>query len=71
VPVTISQTVLAPIMPEFLRRQPQVKLVMRVTNRVVDLFEDEIDVALHVRSDPPASANIYSEPVVKVERVLG
>jgi DNA-binding transcriptional LysR family regulator len=70
VPVTTSQTMLAYIMPEFLRRYPQVKLVMRVTNRVVDLFEDEIDVALRVRSEPPASANIVVRPLWRTDQML-
>ena len=49
VPVTISQTILSTILPEFMHRYPEVRVVMRVTNRVVDLFEDSIDVALRVR----------------------
>lgn len=48
-PVTLSQTVLGARMPEFLRRCPQVRVEMLVTNRPVNLVEEGIDVALRVR----------------------
>jgi DNA-binding transcriptional LysR family regulator len=70
VPVTVSQTMLSHLMPEFLRRYPDVKVVMQVTNRVVDLFEDEIDIALRVRSEPHASANIVVRPLWRTEQML-
>ena len=58
VPVTIAQTLLTDVMPDFLHRYPEVRVILRVTNRVVDLFEDSIDIALRVRSDPPASSTL-------------
>ena len=48
-PVTLAQTTLGPILPQFLARYPQVKLDMRISNRVVDLVEEGFDVALRVR----------------------
>jgi DNA-binding transcriptional LysR family regulator len=44
--------------------------VLRVTNRVVDLFEDAIDVALRVRSEPPASSNVVARPLWRTEQML-
>ena len=70
VPVTISQTILSTILPEFMHRYPEVRVVMRVTNRVVDLFEDSIDVALRVRSDPPENANIVVRPLWRTQQML-
>ena len=70
VPVTISQTILSQILPEFMHRYPEVRVVMRVTNRVVDLFEDSIDVALRVRSDPPENANIVVRPLWRTQQML-
>ena len=70
VPVTISQTFLSQILPEFMHRYPEVRVVMRVTNRVVDLFEDSIDVALRVRSDPPENANIVVRPLWRTQQML-
>jgi DNA-binding transcriptional LysR family regulator len=49
-PVTLAQTTVGPIMALFLERYPLVKVDMRVSNRVVDLVEEGVDVALRVRA---------------------
>lgn len=49
-PVTLAQSTVGPIMAIFLARYPLVKVDMRVSNRVVDLVEEGVDVALRVRS---------------------
>jgi DNA-binding transcriptional LysR family regulator len=49
-PVTLAQTTLGPILPQFFARYPLVRIDMRVSNRVVDLVEEGFDVALRVRS---------------------
>jgi DNA-binding transcriptional LysR family regulator len=49
-PVTIAQTTLGPLIPGFLARHPQVRIDMQVTNRVIDLVQEGIDVALRVRA---------------------
>ncbi len=48
-PVTLAQTTVGEILPQFLLRFPQVTVDMRVSNRVVDLVEEGFDVALRVR----------------------
>ena len=48
-PVTLAQSVLGELMPQFLERNPEVKLEMLVLNRPVNLLEEGIDVALRVR----------------------
>nr|WP_315225344.1 LysR family transcriptional regulator [uncultured Albidiferax sp.] len=48
-PVTLAQTTLGEVMPLFLARYPLVRVDMRVSNRVVDLVEEGVDVALRVR----------------------
>ncbi len=70
VPVTIAQTFLSAVMPDFMHRFPEVRVVLRVTNRVVDLFEDAIDVALRVRSEPPVSSNVVARPLWRTEQML-
>jgi DNA-binding transcriptional LysR family regulator len=70
VPVTVSQTMLTYILPEFLLRYPEVRVSVRVTNRVIDLYEDSVDVALRVRSEPPDSANIVVRPLWRTQQML-
>jgi DNA-binding transcriptional LysR family regulator len=48
-PVTLAQSTLGYLIPRYLAQHPQVRLDMRVTNRVVDLVEEGIDIALRVR----------------------
>ena len=48
-PVTLAQSTLGYLMPRYLARYPQVSIDMRVTNRVVDLIEEGVDVAFRVR----------------------
>lgn len=48
-PVTVAQTTIGPLIPLFLEKHPQVRIEMEVSNRVVDLVQDGIDVALRVR----------------------
>ena len=48
-PVTLAQSTLGYLIPRYLAMFPRVKLDLRVTNRVVDLVDEGIDVALRVR----------------------
>ncbi len=48
-PVTLAQNTLGYLIPRFMAMYPLVKIDMRVTNRVVDLVEEGIDIALRVR----------------------
>lgn len=48
-PVTVAQSTLGPLIPLFLEKHPLVRIDMQVSNRVVDLVQEGIDVALRVR----------------------
>ncbi|HEX7888102.1 MAG TPA: LysR substrate-binding domain-containing protein [Ramlibacter sp.] len=49
-PVTLAQSTIGPVLPRFLAAHPQVRIDMLVTNRVIDLVQEGVDVALRVRS---------------------
>lgn len=51
-PVTLAQSSVAVLLPLFMREFPEVRVEMLVTNRVIDLVEEGIDVALRVRPTP-------------------
>jgi DNA-binding transcriptional LysR family regulator len=57
-PVTLAQTTIGPILPRFLAAHPQVRVEMQVTNRVIDLVQEGVDVALRVRSNPDDSGSL-------------
>ncbi|MGA8786264.1 MAG: LysR family transcriptional regulator [Polaromonas sp.] len=48
-PVTLAQSTLGYLIPRYMAQFAQVKIDLRVTNRVVDLVEEGIDIALRVR----------------------
>lgn len=49
-PAALSQENLGQLLPEFLRRYPQVRIQLHVSNRRVDVINEGFDVALRVRS---------------------
>jgi DNA-binding transcriptional LysR family regulator len=48
-PVTLTQSSLGHLIPAFLARHPKVRIDLQVSNRVVDLVQEGVDVALRVR----------------------
>jgi DNA-binding transcriptional LysR family regulator len=48
-PVTLAQSTIGQLIAAFLEKHPQVRIEMQVTNRVVDLVQEGVDVALRVR----------------------
>jgi DNA-binding transcriptional LysR family regulator len=48
-PLTLAHSTIGPLIPLFLEKHPQVRIEMQVSNRVVDLVQEGIDVALRVR----------------------
>ena len=48
-PVSITQNVIAGILPGFMQKYPQVKILIMSTNRRIDLINEGVDIALRVR----------------------
>lgn len=46
--VTFALGLVAPMLPAFMRRYPELRVVLETENRVVDLARDEVDVAIRV-----------------------
>ena len=57
-PVTLAQTTIGPVLPRFLAAHPQVRIDMQVTNRVIDLVQEGVDVALRVRANLADSGSL-------------
>ena len=69
-PVTLAQTVLAELLPQFLQRHPQVRIEMQVSNRAVNLVEEGVDVALRVRHSVDDSASLVVKRLDTARQVL-
>lgn len=57
-PVTVAQTVIGPLLPDYLERYPLVQIQMQVNNRVVDVVDEGVDVALRVRASLADSGSL-------------
>jgi DNA-binding transcriptional LysR family regulator len=51
-PITLAQFWLTPLLPEFMKAFPKVRLQLIVTNRRIDPVEEQVDVVLRVRRPP-------------------
>jgi len=63
-PVTMAQFVIGPILPPFLLANPEVRISVLSTNRIVNVIEENIDVALFVHRAPLQDSML-------IERMLG
>ena len=69
-PVTLAQTVLGPLVPQYLARYPQVRLEMSVVNRPVNVVEEGMDVALRVRTTLDDSASMVVKRLDVADQIL-
>lgn len=69
-PVTLAQSSVAVLVPLFMREYPEVRVEMVVSNRVVDLVEEGIDVALRVRPTLEASGSLVIKQLGQTRSLL-
>ncbi len=69
-PVTIAQSVVGEVLPAFLARYPLVRVEMLVTNRVVNLVEEGVDVGLRVRESVEGSASMVVKRLDRTSQLL-
>lgn len=69
-PVTLSQTMLGPLVPLYLARYPQVRLEMMVLNRPVNVVEEGVDVALRVRASLDESGSMVVKRLDTSRQIL-
>jgi DNA-binding transcriptional LysR family regulator len=64
----LGQTRVVPILVAFLKKTPAVSLELELTDRVVDMVAERVDVAVRITSEPPAS--FVARRVGSMRRVL-
>ncbi|TMO64107.1 LysR family transcriptional regulator [Pseudoalteromonas aurantia] len=52
VPRSLANKVLRPIFTEFLKRYPEIKLHLKVTDRILDPIHDGVDFLIHINDSP-------------------
>ena len=69
-PNTLAQTLVGPLLPGFLEAYPHVQIDMEVSNRVVDLVEEGVDVALRVRTSLSDSGSLIVKQLGRTHSLL-
>ena len=67
-PVAFGTLHVAPALPEFLARYPDVRIDMTVADRFVDLVEEGYDIAIRIVREPPL--NFVARELAPVRRVV-
>lgn len=62
--VSWGQRVLAPLLPVFLHRHPDVRIELLLSDLLFDIASERIDIALRW-SDTPVAAGLYDEPLAR------
>ena len=68
-PYAISQSILVQVLPDFMTRYPEIQLNLMVTNRPVNLLDEQIDLALRVRPTIEDSS-LIARPLSKAPSTL-
>lgn len=69
-PVTIAQSEMAKVLPDFLKLYPEIKVQLIVSNRRVDIINEGIDVALRVRSSLDDDPSLIIRKFENIEQHL-
>lgn len=64
----VGRQLIHPLMPGFLRAYPEVDVQLVITDRVVDLFEDGIDLAIRATDSPPPG--LAGRPLMKIQHLV-
>ncbi|MCH7307160.1 LysR family transcriptional regulator [Acinetobacter sp. NIPH 1852] len=70
VPVDIAQNQMTKILPNFLKKYPEVRVQMMVSNRRIDVINEGVDVALRVRSKLDDDPNLVLREFEAIEQRL-
>ena len=66
---SLGATRLASILPEFLSTYPEVKVELALSDRIVDLVEDRVDVAIRISQSLPDS-NLIARKLFRYQRII-
>jgi DNA-binding transcriptional LysR family regulator len=69
-PALTAQSVLGPIITDFMRRYPEVRVSLAATDRIVDLIDEGFDVAIRFRAAPLEDSNLIARSLGKSRSYL-
>lgn len=69
-PVMMAETVIAPLITEFLTYFPDITLEVLAINRAVDLLEENVDVMIRSHNEPLEDSGLHRKPLGTLRYVL-
>jgi len=69
-PVTMTETFMAPLVAEFLKRHDEVQIDLLSINREVDVIEEGIDIVIRVKALPLADSSLHFRALAKQRDIL-
>ena len=69
-PVSFGRHWIAPLLPAFLARHPQIRIDLRLTDRFVDVVAEGIDVAIRVAADMPRDSSLTTRKIASYRNLL-
>ena len=70
VPVTVGIAAGAALLDPLLAAHADVRIELRLEDRVIDLALDDVDIAIRVAASPPVSDQIIAQPLTRWSRIL-
>lgn len=68
VPKAIGRVLVHPHMPDFLARYPQVDVLLRLEDRYMDLYDEQIDLAIRITDQPPPG--LMGRRLLRIDHLL-
>ncbi|MFO6418626.1 LysR family transcriptional regulator [Hylemonella sp. W303a] len=68
VPKAIGRALVHPHMPDFLARHPQVDVLLRLEDRYMDLYDEQIDLAIRITDRPPLG--LMGRRLLRIEHMV-
>jgi DNA-binding transcriptional LysR family regulator len=69
-PTTFGQHWISPLLPDFLKRYPKIRLDLRLSDRLVDVVADGFDVAIRVTAAEQPDSSLTSRRIASYRNVL-
>jgi DNA-binding transcriptional LysR family regulator len=69
-PLSFGRHWIAPLLPAFLARYPQIRLDLRMTDRFVDVVAEGVDVAIRVAAGMPRDSSLTTRKIASFRNLL-
>lgn len=70
IPISFGRQWIAPLLPAFMARHPQIRIDLRLTDRFVDVVAEGLDVAIRVAAGAPRDSSLTTRKIAAYRNLL-